>query len=81
VLGVEPTAGPTARKPALVWPVTVTLAVTATASPGTPPRPLTWNDRGAWLVNWPARPFPNLESRTRAGSSGTNVAPAVPATK
>ena len=50
--------------------MTVTLIVTAAASAGTPPRPVTWNERGVRVTNRFARPLPVRVSRIRAGVAG-----------
>ena len=66
-------SGPRYAYPPPLWPVTVRVPVTATALAGTPPRPATWKVRGAWAVNGPLSPMPNLVSSIREGGNGTYV--------
>ena len=65
--------GDTVTQPAPVWPVTVTLPVTATASAGNPSTPATCQDRGTPAAKAPDSPVPTRLSSTRTGLTATNV--------
>ena len=61
----------TATYPDAVWPVTVRLPVTATASGEIPPTPATGQERAVLAVNPPAQPDVVRVSRTRTEAIGT----------
>ncbi len=48
LVGLLVATGPDEQEAAAVCAVTVRLPVTAVASAGTPPRPVTWNVRATW---------------------------------
>src|ERR1035437_3169346 len=75
VAGCEIGAGPRYTDDAALELTIVTLAVTAVAPLGMPPRVATRNVRGVAATSLPDRPFANRVSSRRTGASGWNVLP------
>src|SRR5919112_5951869 len=75
--GVDVAFGVIVTNPAAVWPVTVTLPVTAIASAGIGPTPATWKLFGELVLKTPVTPTLLRESTTRSGVIGTYELPPV----